>query len=266
MDENLTEKKTFIPTYVNRFRIVGCLDPGSDVTLMQLSLFHKIFRCENALDKENVPDVRSYSNDCISIVGTVKCIIRLDSSHVLGLEVLVYVIQDIPNQVPWLLGANALRAGLGGVHFEKSPIGPYPVVTFTKPYEYTCTAYHSAPRELLLVTAHCNLGPNESEDVVFNLSPAAPVVRNDFILITSKQWGDLLISPSRSDVEFCKETGHYVATGRVTNICGEPIKGTVTGKFEIINNYKPLPLQNYDKAEFSALMKTIHLVGRLLLI
>ncbi len=37
------------------------------------------------------------------------------------------------------------------------------------------------------------LGPNEVQDVEFILTPAAPLIRTDHILITARQWGVISI-------------------------------------------------------------------------
>src|SRR5450830_366176 len=39
-----SDKKVFIPVYFNKLRAVGCIDPGSDLTIMHKTLYLKIFR------------------------------------------------------------------------------------------------------------------------------------------------------------------------------------------------------------------------------
>jgi hypothetical protein len=41
-----TDKKVFIRTYLNKYRVVGCVDSGSDLSIMHESLFSKIFSCK----------------------------------------------------------------------------------------------------------------------------------------------------------------------------------------------------------------------------
>ncbi len=37
-----TDKKVFIRTYLNKYRVVGCVDSGSNLSIMHESLFSKI--------------------------------------------------------------------------------------------------------------------------------------------------------------------------------------------------------------------------------
>ena len=50
-----TEKKIYIPTYVNKFRVIGCLDSGSDLTIMHSSLYYKIRPSTHWLDNSENP-------------------------------------------------------------------------------------------------------------------------------------------------------------------------------------------------------------------
>jgi hypothetical protein len=39
-----TDRKIYIPTYINRFRMVGCVDSGSDLTILHYSYFKRIYK------------------------------------------------------------------------------------------------------------------------------------------------------------------------------------------------------------------------------
>lgn len=57
------------------------------------------------------------------------------------------------------------------------------------------------PEDLFSCVGTCILEPYEMKSIEFFLSPAAPVLRTDHILITGKEWDTISIIPSRSDIE-----------------------------------------------------------------
>lgn len=57
----ITEKKIYIPMYINKYRVVGCLDSGSDLTIMHLSLFNKIKGNVQQLSKSEIPHISTLS-------------------------------------------------------------------------------------------------------------------------------------------------------------------------------------------------------------
>ena len=59
---NTTDKKNFIPVYFGRIRIVGFLDTGSDLTVLQDAYFRKIFGDEAPLEKTKITHLLSFSN------------------------------------------------------------------------------------------------------------------------------------------------------------------------------------------------------------
>jgi hypothetical protein len=153
-----SDKKIFIPVFINKFRVVGCMDPGSDLTLLRHSLFKSIFNGTAKLKRSDIPSIMSFSDDSITILGTVTCNIKLEKYKSTFITVTVYVIPDIPNQTPLLLGNDFLRAGLGMLAYEKSGYGPVPTVQFKYPTAHKCQVYYIAPRTRFLCSAFA-LGP-----------------------------------------------------------------------------------------------------------
>jgi len=40
-------KKLYLPIFINKYRVIGLVDCGADITIMQESLYHKIIPSEN---------------------------------------------------------------------------------------------------------------------------------------------------------------------------------------------------------------------------
>ncbi len=70
-----TAKKMYLPIFVNKFRIVGLVGCGADVTIMQESLFYKIMPTKNGADKLQTSDIEniySFSNHVVPITGLIN--------------------------------------------------------------------------------------------------------------------------------------------------------------------------------------------------
>ena len=48
-----SDKKVYIPVYINKFRVIGCVDPGSDLTILHFSLYKKLFKGHIKLEENN---------------------------------------------------------------------------------------------------------------------------------------------------------------------------------------------------------------------
>ena len=64
------DKKVYLPMYINNNRVIACSDSGSDLTLMQESLFHKLIG-RKRLQESQVREVKSYSDTVIQVRGEV---------------------------------------------------------------------------------------------------------------------------------------------------------------------------------------------------
>ena len=74
-------KKIYIPVYLNKFRIVGCLDSGSDVTIMQESLFNQIFKKSTGINQSEVSHIVTFSDDTVNVLGEKPVYVKLESNH-----------------------------------------------------------------------------------------------------------------------------------------------------------------------------------------
>ena len=244
---NTTDKKNFIPVYFGRIRIVGFLDTGSDLTVLQDAYFRKIFGDEAPLEKTKITHLLSFSNTIIKVYGGKTINIKLDKKQTYGHPHLLHICEDIPNSPPFVLGLDFMRARMGLIGYTGDPANPYPEVIFKHPNVVQCQVFEESPKDLFLCHGTCILEPYEVRDIEFYLSKAAPVIRTDHILISGQAWDTVSIIPSRSDLEYVPGIQRYSATGRVVNLSNERVKCQVTGKYELINDYETINLVEQNK-------------------
>jgi len=222
--------------------LVGLVDSGSDVTIISTSLYKKILKggsLENSLNSK----LTTFSGNSIEVLGQFSCLLKLHPTHP-GISIKVQVINDIPNIPKLLLGNNLLQQGLGTIGYVgNSPPNHIPQVTFTRPEIYSPTVYFKNPMEIMECTGTFSLGPYEQAGCVMFLDQGALIIRTDFILITGITIGDVAIVPSRTDVCWDPTNLCYVGTACILNLTDKVIEnGIIHGKFELINDYEPIVL------------------------
>ena len=63
-------RKIYIPTYLNKIRIVGCMDSGCDITILQQSMYDRIFHTrDRRLFKSDIPFITTFSDTHVKILG-----------------------------------------------------------------------------------------------------------------------------------------------------------------------------------------------------
>ena len=249
-----SDRKIYIPTYLNKFRIVGCVDSGSDLTILHTSYFEKIFNNKNSLIRSNIRNIATFSNHILPVQGKINVKIKLSREHP-GIPLSIYIINDVPGVPSFLLGNDFLKAGLGLIAYTGPIEDPYPEVIFKHPVEHKCSVYYESPRHLFTCAATCILDPYEVRSIDVYLSPAAPIIRTDHILITGLEWDTISIFPSRSDVEYVPSLEKYVATGCVANLSDQVVKCHVVGKYELINNYGLISLEDGNRHNLKSAVK-----------
>jgi len=141
-----SDKKVFAVTFVNKFRVIGCIDSGSDVTLMHFSLFKRI--CKGiVLQKSDVPFITTFSNNGIKVSGMFKCLLKFGTDHI-GISCIIYVIPDVQDQAQFLVGQNVLQEGESTMGFKRNENINAPFLVFTKPEICHCILYHESPSKL----------------------------------------------------------------------------------------------------------------------
>jgi hypothetical protein len=194
-----TDRKIYIPTYLGGYRVIGCLDSGSDITILHMSLFTKVFSDKkylsnsdnlsdsDLLSESDIPYITTFSDNSVPVQGRLSVPLKLSKFHS-GINVPIYVINDIPNVPSFLLGNDLLYLGLGSISYTGSLDDPLPEVVFKYPTVFHCETYFESPSKLFTCQARCTLEPYEVQEVEFVLPPASPVIRTDHILTTSQEW------------------------------------------------------------------------------
>ena len=74
-------KKIFISMFLNRYRTIGLVDNGSDLTLMQYSLFKKLNKNAEQLFNSEYNAVNSYTDHEVRILGEIDWLFKLNLKH-----------------------------------------------------------------------------------------------------------------------------------------------------------------------------------------
>ena len=255
-----TDRKIYIPTYINRFRMVGCVDSGSDLTILHYSYFKRIYKNSIRLLTSDIINITTFCDTSLPVKGKFYGLICLGKNHP-GIRIPIYVVQDIPNVPSFLLGNDLLKAGLGLIAYSGSVIDPQPEVIFNHPRYFKCPVYYDSPKRIFDCHATCILEPYEMREIEFFLPQAAPLIRTDHILITGQEWDTISIIPSRSDIEYVHAVDKYVSTGCVVNLSNQLVKCHITGKYELVNDYDLVDLDSNNRGQIKAAIKD-HPLGR----
>ena len=257
-------KKIYLPIFINKYRVVGLVDCGADVTIMQESLFYKIIPYEKGADNElqhsDIENIYSFSNHVIPITGKMSFRICLSHNHP-GFSLNVYIIPSNAHIPELLLGKDFLEAGLADLGFQGEPNNAVPTLKFKYPTTFHSTVYNYPADEIYTCTGEYDLGPHQMESIEMYLSPAAPVVRTDWILITSCIFNKVVIIPSRTDITYDSVHKCFVGTVCVVNTTNKLQKGRVQGKMESINDYDPIIINDYSMPKLRSTLGN-HPLGR----
>jgi len=254
-------RKIYIPTYLNRIRVVGCMDSGSDITILQQSMYDRIFKSKTSkLYKSDIPFITTFSDTHVRIIGKLHTFMKLSVDHP-GLLITVYVIQDIPNVPVFLIGNDVFKLGLVTLSYTGDLQEPYPEIIFNNPEKCICPVYYDSALDVYDCELECDIGPQETQDVLVKLPRNAPLIRTDHILITSIAWSDIIITPSRSDVEFVNDKEYFVATAQATNLGKSHFTGTVKAKYELVNSSHVYVLEDKENYQLKE-MFTQHPLAR----
>ena len=250
---NKPDKKSYIPTWLNKQRIVGLVDSGSDVSILHFSLFRKIFGQQTKIDSRDTLTISTFSNTQISVLGKFKTLIKLSPNHP-GIPLEIWIIDDITNCPPLLLGLDLIVAGLGSISMTGTVTKPIPKIMFNHPYQYDCTVYFTSPTETNYCYAYCNLDAGEMSDIEVTLNNAFQGHRKDHVLISALNFEPLTILPSHSDITYDSGLDTYIANVRVVNTSTSAISGFITGKCEVVNNFMPIQLTDKNDHELKCML------------
>jgi hypothetical protein len=233
-----TRRKIYIQLFINSFRTIGHLDSGSDVSIIQLSVYNKMRFKFGDLHRCEITELVSFSNGYIPVKGKVMWEIKLDKDKP-GFVYPLYVIRDIEGTPKILLGNDILKHCLGSVAYVKRGGEVEPEVKFSHPYFKNIPTFYEDPAVLNVCFASVKLKPLETSPVTFYLKSAAEVVRTDYILITSGCINEVFIIPSRTDLDFDQKTNQYTCTALVANLSKNYVNTDICGRWEKINDLHP---------------------------
>jgi hypothetical protein len=251
----------YIPIFINKFRLVGLLDSGSDICIISKSVINKL-GFTNIPPPKEVLEITSFSGNHIKVIGMINCLVKLHQGHK-GISVDVHIINDIPNIPTVLLGNTLLMAGVATLGFTGRP-PPYhePTVQFTVPELFKPTVFYKQKEELYSCKGRVSLEPFEKSEIIMYLDQGAPVVRTDYVLISGCFISDISIIPSRTDIVWDNEQQCFVGTACVVNLTEHPISNyLVTGKFELVNRYCAVVLEGTPAYDLKRLV-SLHPLGR----
>ena len=147
------DKKTYFPIFIYNHRIVVCADSGSDLTIIQLSLFNKNFLKKNIPLQNTDLTVTSYSSNDLQVVGQVAVFTKFELKGPYVLLNLT-VVRDINADVPsFLFGNDSMRKTLATLTYTGEVDNPAPEVIIKRPYERKLNTYFESPRNLLNCSA-----------------------------------------------------------------------------------------------------------------
>jgi hypothetical protein len=118
-ENSTSNKKMYIPIFINKFRLVGLLDSGSDICIISKSVINKL-GFTNIPPPKEVLEITSFSGNHIKVIGMINCLVKLHQGHK-GISVDVHIINDIPNIPTVLLGNTLLMAGVATLGFTGRP-------------------------------------------------------------------------------------------------------------------------------------------------
>ncbi len=153
--------------------------------------------------------------------------------------VLIFVLMIWKTQ---LLGNNLLQAGSATISYNSSS-NQEPTVTFNHPEYFSPLVLFKNSDELTLCKGIGSLGPYEMGSMMVYLDSGAQVLRTDFILITPLAINDVVIIPSRSDLNWDSTANCYVATACIVNLTDTTFSNeNIEARFEVINKYQSILL------------------------
>ena len=235
---------------------MACIDSGSDLTLMQENQFLRIFNKNKKLLRPcQTCNIRTFSDNELKVLGQIECPVAFERGG-MPVYLTIIVIQDINDSVPaFLFGNDSFKTCLATLAYTGNKESPLPEFMVHIPFRVSVPVYYSSPHETFSCTANYSLKPFETRDVEFFLHSAAPVLRNNEIIITALEFENVHILPSKTCIEFDVLADRYVAYGCVVNLTNSHLTGSVKGRFEIINKtYSSYLISEQNKNTLLTLM------------
>ncbi len=255
--EKDTDRKQYIPLFINKFRIIALVDSGCDITLIQEGLLNKILPTKSRwYTKQKEIKLISASGNSIETYGRLYMDIYF-KLNLPPLQLTVTVVPTNKNVPAFIFGADALVEADVSLKFGANP----PRFITGKPCKYESPVYWYSPMQQECCVGHYFLEPLETKTIRFLLCKAAPVVRTDYILITSHEWQEVQILPSRSPIEFDYKEECFTSYGCIVNLSSTKKSGLIWGRYEVLKNKRAIPLKEGRLDMIRNCLKT-HPLGR----
>jgi hypothetical protein len=248
-------KKLYFAAYLNKYRIIACIDNGSDLTLLQYRHYSMIFERHGIrMDKCEIPYLKSFSENTVTILGQLTCTLKV-SLNGPSITITVIVIQDISKSIPSLLfGNDSFKACLAALSYKKKYGGTVAEFTITKPKTFKVPIIQASPYELFSCNIEYDLKPYENKIVQVWLHPAAPVIRTDEVLITSREVDLVQIIPSKSDLNYDYTQECYCASAEIVNVSNNHLVGDHEARIEVLSAYDIYPIDKEHKQQLLRMM------------
>ena len=226
-------------------RSTSMVDSGSDINIMQLSYFLKLFP---HLDKahllkgleESTFTLTSYTNHKIAICGKATMKVKFHKEEQPN-QIDIYIVDSerSDTKTPVIFSLNALfNLGISIQHMVvDNKHQPY-LTRSESANNKNLPVYYGGDTELLMVHGFVDrLGPGELKNVEFILSPTSPFLPGNEVMVSQdlvpyKDQNDIKIFASVSTI--MNEAGEYYAMGAVRNIGQNVFKGVIRGSIESV--------------------------------
>jgi hypothetical protein len=251
------DKKTYLPMYINNYRVIACADSGSDLSIMQHSLFKKLFWFSKHVIKPDPSlSIKSYSNTDLTVLGHCAVYVKFEPRGK-QISLNLIIVKDINSAVPpFLFGNDSLRTTLATLAYTGDVQNPTPEIIIKFPYKLQIKTYFESPRQLNTCKGEYHLEPHSTAAVEVFLNSAAPVIRTDEILISPYSWANVQIMDSKSDLTYDVKKDCFKATMCIVNLTGEDQAGTISARFEILskNSYQVHAITSENKNKLLQIM------------
>jgi len=159
----ISDRKQFAPFYINRFRVIGLIDSGADMSCMQEGLLKKILP-KNKWKFDQPRELISASGDTMTALGNLDVDLFLEL-HSQPIRTTVCIIPDIPNTPDFIVGMNTLSEGKAVI--KTSGKFGIPELFFESPKPRQHLVYHYSPAEQETCIGFYSLKPFEAASIEF---------------------------------------------------------------------------------------------------
>jgi len=151
-------KKIYIEMYIKGRKIIACADSGSDLTLMQESLYKTAVN-KYPLKNTLIECVTSYSSDSIKVLGEQMVYVQFSRKGP-TVPLNITVISDIEGSTaPFLFGNDSFKTCLASLSYTGNREDPTPELIINNPVRTKPKIYYATPFETLTCHGQYDMEP-----------------------------------------------------------------------------------------------------------